>query len=358
MFYFVIIKYGDNMKNKGFTLVELLAVIVILAIIMIIAIPAVLNTMDSARRKSFIEYANKVVLKAEEKYTLRGFDGLPVNGVIVYDIVNDLDISNTGDYKGYVIVDATESNNKGFYIYLYDKTFLLNLIKSTDLNTEDIENINGIEPINNIENLMNNTGYDSYYIANSSVVNETVNGKYEFLNSLELDGHKYINTSVIPNDNTEIELELINNGFEGIIGSRTAYKSNDSYSIFGTFSNSFVNYIIYWEDISVNLNKTITSIDVPYKVIYNNKYLKINDTIFSTLSPTVNINGKYPMYLFAVNNGNNPDYRIFKGTFYSCKIYDENNLIRYFVPAKKKDTGEIIIYDKVEKKEYPFIIYN
>lgn len=41
------------MKNtrKGFTLVELLAVIVILAIIMIIAIPAVLSTMEQARQK-------------------------------------------------------------------------------------------------------------------------------------------------------------------------------------------------------------------------------------------------------------------------------------------------------------------
>ena len=346
------------MKNKGFTLVELLAVIVILAIIMIIAIPAVLNTMDSARRKSFIEFANKAILKAEEKYTLRNLEGLPVSGVIVYDIVNDLDLSNTGDYKGYVIVDATESSNKGLYIYLYDKTFLLNLIKSTDLNTEDIENINGMEPINNIEGIIDITGYDSYYIANSPVVNETVNGKYEFLNSLELDGHKYINTNVIPNDNIEIELELINNEFEGIIGSRTAYKSNDSYSIFGAFSNSNVNYIIYWEDVSVSLNQKITSIDVPYKVIYNKKNIKINDTIFSTLSPKANINGKYSMYLFAVNNANNPDYRIFKGTFYSCKIYDNNRLIRHFVPAKKKENSEILIYDKVEKKEYPFIIYN
>ena len=46
--------------NKGFTLVELLAVIVILAIIMIIAIPAVLETMQSARKKTFKEYAMKV----------------------------------------------------------------------------------------------------------------------------------------------------------------------------------------------------------------------------------------------------------------------------------------------------------
>ena len=43
-------------NNKGFTLVELLAVIVILAIIMIIAIPSVLATMSTARKKTFEEF--------------------------------------------------------------------------------------------------------------------------------------------------------------------------------------------------------------------------------------------------------------------------------------------------------------
>jgi len=41
-------------KINGFTLVELLAVIVILAIIMIIAIPSVLNVTEQAKQKSFI----------------------------------------------------------------------------------------------------------------------------------------------------------------------------------------------------------------------------------------------------------------------------------------------------------------
>ena len=62
--------------------------------------------------------------------------------------------------------------------------------------------------------------------------------------------------------------------------------------------------------------------------------------------------------MFHPGSANNPDPRIFKGTFYSCKIYDGNKLIRNFVPAKKKENSEILIYDKVEKKEYPFIIYN
>ena len=42
---------GDNMK-KGFTLVELLAVIVILGLIGLIAIPAVTNTLNDSKEKT------------------------------------------------------------------------------------------------------------------------------------------------------------------------------------------------------------------------------------------------------------------------------------------------------------------
>ena len=40
------------MKKNAFTLIELLAVIVILSIILLIAVPAVKKTVDSAKKKS------------------------------------------------------------------------------------------------------------------------------------------------------------------------------------------------------------------------------------------------------------------------------------------------------------------
>ena len=40
------------MKKKGFTLVELLAVIVILAVIMVVTIPTVIGSMSKAKEKS------------------------------------------------------------------------------------------------------------------------------------------------------------------------------------------------------------------------------------------------------------------------------------------------------------------
>ena len=56
-------------KNKGFTLVELLAVIVILAIIALIAVPVIMNIIDRARKSAFKDTAYGIINAGEIKYT-------------------------------------------------------------------------------------------------------------------------------------------------------------------------------------------------------------------------------------------------------------------------------------------------
>ena len=56
------------MKKKGFTLVELLAVIEILAILVIIALPNVLSMFRQAKENSFKEEAQKLFQTAETAY--------------------------------------------------------------------------------------------------------------------------------------------------------------------------------------------------------------------------------------------------------------------------------------------------
>ena len=48
------------MNNKGFTLVELLAIIVILAVILVVAIPPILDAMDNSKKKSLENSAKSV----------------------------------------------------------------------------------------------------------------------------------------------------------------------------------------------------------------------------------------------------------------------------------------------------------
>ena len=126
-------------ERKGFTLVELLAVIVILSIIMIIAIPSVLSTMTTARKKSFVEYVTKVYMAAENKYmaaqTLGDSDlGSSILGAIdadiyyIYNIKTDLGLENVGDYVGYVAVLKPNTTNRPkprFFVCLSDSNFAL-----------------------------------------------------------------------------------------------------------------------------------------------------------------------------------------------------------------------------------------
>ena len=58
------------MKKNGFTLVELLAVIVILAIILVIAVPKITDTIDNARRGSYESSIKMVAAQAETQKTV------------------------------------------------------------------------------------------------------------------------------------------------------------------------------------------------------------------------------------------------------------------------------------------------
>ena len=124
-------------KNKGFTLVELLAVIVILAIIMIIAIPAVLQTMQSARQKTFKEYVTKVYTTGQNAYlsnqTLGGNASgvkpvnvkLSGNDCVAFDVKTGLGLSSTGSYDGAVVVcpATTVGASTKIYVGLKDDNY-------------------------------------------------------------------------------------------------------------------------------------------------------------------------------------------------------------------------------------------
>ena len=113
-------------KKNGFTLVELLAVIVVLAIIMIIAIPSVLDVMNNARKQSFVLYVDKVVTAVQTQYMYDANGGkIAGAGYYVYDITQDLNLTSTGNYKGYVVVDAQDVDNVQYIVSLYDNNYQL-----------------------------------------------------------------------------------------------------------------------------------------------------------------------------------------------------------------------------------------
>ena len=164
-------------KNKGFTLVELLAVIVILAIIMIIAIPAVLDTMQTARRKTFKEYILKVSNATQDKYMKDELTNGTVNQCFVYDITKDLGLPSTGNYKGYTIVTTNGNDEKTVYVTLYDNDFMVYGLKDSQIDKAVLlDYVDGTSQLSK-ENLAAVASCSNFtYVDNSGATPETKTG--------------------------------------------------------------------------------------------------------------------------------------------------------------------------------------
>lgn len=125
------------MNRKGFTLIELLAVIVVLALIMVLAVPAILNSMNNAKKKTFQMYGTRLLEKAFEEYEsekmLNSVTSARYNENICYTITA-LGFENHGSYEGFVEVHGSSLLGETTYtLHLTDDTFAYNGVAAVDV---------------------------------------------------------------------------------------------------------------------------------------------------------------------------------------------------------------------------------
>lgn len=115
-----------KLNKKGFTLVELLAVIVVLAFVMVLAAPSVLSSMNSARQSSFMLYAEKMLNAAQSRYQADQLIQI-MDETYCYNIA-ELSDSKTTQYSGFVIVTNGSKQTAEYKIQMFDKTYSLGMI--------------------------------------------------------------------------------------------------------------------------------------------------------------------------------------------------------------------------------------
>lgn len=111
------------MNNKGFTLVELIAVITIIAIILVITTTSIGKTIEKQRKETFIDTVNGIT-KTAELYTVDLSESSLTNGYYVFTYedstlkFNDDTINTTSkleDGTGYIYVDANGNSYAKMY---------------------------------------------------------------------------------------------------------------------------------------------------------------------------------------------------------------------------------------------------
>ena len=101
-------------KMKGYTLIELLAVIVILAIIAVIAIPAAMNIIEDSRISSYMRSSEGIVHATENYYNNYKLGNVEdIKGDLYDEIMNN--VSGKKPDSGNIYVDKN-----GYVAFAFD----------------------------------------------------------------------------------------------------------------------------------------------------------------------------------------------------------------------------------------------
>ena len=110
------------MNRKGFTLVELLGVIVILSIIMLIAVPNITSTLERSRRDGYLTDAIKMITLADSEIR-KGDLYKPTEGNFIKITLGELSTSDIDKDPDGVPYSLTESSvviaRKNSYLKYY-----------------------------------------------------------------------------------------------------------------------------------------------------------------------------------------------------------------------------------------------
>ena len=119
-FFYVIIIIGDSMK-RGFTLVELLAVLILLGVVSLIAIPSIGKILNRSREKARESTKNELI-KAAKEYYADNIRELPDDGS--HKCLSVSEIEESGYISNDDIVDPTTEEKLTGYVKIYfDNTY-------------------------------------------------------------------------------------------------------------------------------------------------------------------------------------------------------------------------------------------
>ncbi len=346
------IESSDNMKKKkGFTLVELLAVITILAIIGLIATPLVIKYVNEAKKDSIEESLNGI-----ERAALTYFTSENIRNSAVVDLTtNTIEINNKDISKGLVV-----GNREGVKIYIYKngycgiKTGDNIVVKEVNENECNFNIDDSIEIVttNKVSKEQKITGYRIY----GDTVDNNSLGSSNNQVALRLTGKNLYNLPISSFVSSTSTFETYNNGYRlktkesstgNQINTASAYRfdlANGKYTLCAEaqFEGEF-----YKSD-----GSTPTNIS-PVLSIYNVNAVTGNKYQYSSSEKD---GDKYFVYLnFEVTNDNKVGYlRIFFNDLASVRTWNTQGIIWniQIIPGTINNINDAAYEPYIEPKEY------
>ena len=203
------------MNKKGFTLVELLAVIAILAILVIIALPNVLKMYNDSKKNAFMTEAQNLAKEVSSKYISESMKGNKVT--VISNKQNPLDM--TGRELKYNF--ELDSQGKIKNMIVSNGTYCISTNKDyTKITKDDISDKCSYEKLHNIVGTLKNKFYEESGRTDRSLVSSivfysdgrTINAAESYDVSEKKDGTIKMYVSQNTENTSLLDLTIVANG--------------------------------------------------------------------------------------------------------------------------------------------------
>ena len=203
------------MNKKGFTLVELLAVIAILAILVIIALPNVIKLYNNAKKNAFMTEAQNLAKEVSSKYISESMKGNKVT--VISNKQNPFDM--TGSELEYNF--ELDSQGKIKNMIVSNGTYCISTNKDyTKITRDDISDKCSYEKLHNIAGTLKNKFYEESGRTDRSLVSSvvfysdgrTIDGSESYDVSEEKDGSVKMYVTQNNENSSLVDLTIVANG--------------------------------------------------------------------------------------------------------------------------------------------------
>ena len=203
------------MNKKGFTLVELLAVIAILAILVIIALPNVLKMYNDSKKNAFMTEAQTLAKEVSSKYISESMKGNKVS--VISNKQNPLDM--TGRELEYSF--ELDSQGKIINMWVSNGTYCISTNKDyTKITRNDISDKCSAKDINKIAGTLTKSFYEESGRTDRSLVSSivfysdgrTINAAESYDVSEKKDGSIKMYVSQNSENTSLLDLTIVANG--------------------------------------------------------------------------------------------------------------------------------------------------
>lgn len=166
---------------------------------------------------------------------------------------------------------------------------------------------------------------------------------YQQVDYIESSGTQYIDTGYKSNSNTKYDIKAMNPTVGFITGCQASNnRSNIYFSVNNKFSAGYGTQIY---------NSTqVPASNIVYNLVLDKNLFYINNVLEKTFTPET-FDNTVNAFIFARNADYGIDGHI-NAKLYSCKIYDNDTLVRDFIPCYRKSDNVVGLYDLVNNVFY------